>query len=53
MHISIIAIIMIIAEQFLTAGKRPVQWELRVNLSYLFYDMSSRNAVVLSNFFIL
>ena len=40
MLISIIVIIMIIAEQVLTAGEGPVQWEQWVILSYHIYDMS-------------
>lgn len=52
MHISIIVNIMIIAELVLLAGEGPVQW---VVLSYLlvYYDMSSRSQVVLSNLVII
>lgn len=39
MFISTIIIIMIIAEQVLTAGEGHVQWEQWVILSYLIYDM--------------
>lgn len=48
MHIIQIFSIMIIAEQVLTAGEGPKQWEQQVIRSYLFYDMLFRNAVVLS-----
>lgn len=40
MLISIIVIIMIIAEQVLTACEGPEQWEQWVILSYHIYDMS-------------
>lgn len=56
MLINIIGIIMIIAEQVLTAGERLVQWEqwvIMVIFIYLTYDMSSRSRVVLSNLIII
>lgn len=56
MLISIIGVIIIIAEQVRTTGEGLVQWEqfvIMVIFIYLTYNMSSRSRVVLSNLIII